>query len=118
VAKAHITTPEGIDVKLEGTPEEIAAVLDRARANSGSGKSSTKVPRQKKGGRVTLGGLVVELKNDGFFKKPKQLGEIRKRLADLGHNYPLTTLSGSMQSQARKRNLRRFKENGKYVYAQ
>jgi hypothetical protein len=44
------------------------------------------------------------LKSANFFKTPKGLGEIRKKFADMGHHYPLTTLSGAMQTQAKKRN--------------
>jgi len=69
-------------------------------------------------GKVTIPSLVEELKTEGFFKKTKTLGDIRKRLTELGHNYPLTTLSQPMREEVRKRRLRRFKENGKYVYAQ
>ena len=81
-------------------------------------KAEKAAKAKAKGGKVTLPSLVEELKNEGFFKKTKTLGDIRKRLAELGHNYPLTTLSGPMRGEARKRMLRRFKENGKYVYAQ
>jgi hypothetical protein len=118
MAKAHIETPDGISVKLEGTPAEIAAVLKDVKAGatpaSGKRNKSAKVST----GRVTVQSLVTELKTDGFFKKPKALGEIRTQLADIGHNYPLTALSGPMRELVRSRVLRRFKEKGKYVYAQ
>lgn len=115
MAKAQIETPDGVSVKLEGTPEEIAAVLKEVKAKAeriGKGK------RIEKGGRVTIPGLVQELRNEGFFKKTKTLGEIRTRLGELGHHYPVTTLSGAMQGEATRRKLRRFKQDGKYVYAQ
>lgn len=117
MAKAQITTPEGVTVKLDGTPAEIAAVLKEVKVKGktdGGGKRQAKV----KTGRVTLPNLVAELKDEGFFKKPKTLGDIRKRMSELGHNYPLTTLSGAMQGEAKKRRLRRFKQDKKYVYAQ
>jgi hypothetical protein len=65
-----------------------------------------------------LPGLIEELRTEGFFKKTKTLGEVKKKLADLGHSYPITGLSGPMRGEVRKKRLRRFKEKGKYVYAQ
>ncbi len=119
MAKAHIRTPEGIDVKLEGTPQEIAAVLKDAKGKAKAGDAEAKKTKAPKSAKITIPTLVEELKQEGFFKKPKTLGEIKKRLAELGHNYAITTLSGGMQGQAKKRTLRRFKEKGKkYVYAQ
>jgi hypothetical protein len=73
---------------------------------------------EKRAGRVTLPSLFEDLREDGFFKKPKLLGEIKSKLADLGHNYPLTGLSGPMRTEVKNRRLRRFMEKKKYVYAQ
>jgi superfamily II DNA/RNA helicase len=117
MAKAQITTPEGLRVHLEGTPEEIAAVFKEAgvRAKAAGAKTLAHKPARKK---VTIPSLIDELKHEGFFKSPRTLPDIRKKLAELGRNYPVTTLSGAMQGQAKKRNLRRFKEKKKYVYAQ
>lgn len=117
MAKAHITTPGGVNVKLDGTPEEIAAFLKEVE-NRGKSKASGPRKAKVRTGKVTIPGLVEELKTEGFFKKPKALGDIRKRLAERGHNYPITTLSNPMREEVRKRRLRRFQEDGKYVYAQ
>jgi hypothetical protein len=118
MAKAHIETLDGVSVRLEGTPAEIAAVLKdiKVKASPASAQKSKGVKASS--GRATVPGLVTELKGEGFFRKPKTLGEIRSRLADLGHNYPLTALSGPMRDLVRGRTMRRFKEKGKYVYAQ
>jgi hypothetical protein len=115
--KAHITTPEGVIVQLEGTPEEIAAVIKEAGFKTRPGKEKTKTKQTSKT-KTTVPGLVDDLRDEGFFKQPRTLGEIQKRLADLGHHYPLTGLSGPMQAECKKRNLRRFKKEKKYVYAQ
>ncbi len=117
MAKAQIETTDGVSVKLEGTPTEIADVLKQVKAKAkaeGTGKAKTR----GRAGKVTIPTLVEELKNEGFFKKTKSLGDIKRRLGELGHHYPITTLSGAMQGEAKKRRLRRFKQDGKYVYAQ
>jgi len=117
MAKASITTPDGVNVKLTGTPAEIAAVLKEWKVKGRTEPGGTRKAKSQTG-KVTIPSLVAELKGDGYFKKTKTLGDIKKRLEELGHNYPLTTLSHPMREEVRKRRLRRFKENGKYVYAQ
>jgi hypothetical protein len=118
MAKAHIETPEGLRVKLEGSPAEIAAVLKEVRGTEKSDPTRRQPKTRAKTSRLTVPGLFAELRTEGFLKKAKTLADIRKRLADLGHSYPRTALSGPLREEVRKRRLRRFKENGKYVYAQ
>jgi len=118
MAKAQIQTPEGVSIKLEGTPAEISAVLKDIK---GSGKTETPKSKGKshsESDRVTVPSLVEQLRTEGFFKKVKTMAEVKKRLADMGHTYPNTALSGPLRDEVRKRRLRRFKDKGKYVYAQ
>jgi superfamily II DNA/RNA helicase len=118
--KAHVKTPEGIEIQLDGTSDELAAVLKDLKIKNQSPRSSgsTAKTRKAKKGKQGVHALIDSLKQDGFFKKPRTLNDIRLKLKDLGHNYPLTSLSGRMGQQVRKGNLKRFKENKKYVYAQ
>jgi hypothetical protein len=36
MAKAHITTPEGVKITIDGTPKEIAAVVEDIKAKATS----------------------------------------------------------------------------------
>lgn len=120
MAKAHIQTPDGVSVNLEGTPEEISSVLKGIKvraAGAATPVATRKAKAQNQAKKTTIASLIEELRDEGFFKKPRSLAEIRSRLADLGHAYPLTGLSGPMQREVRARRLRRFREKGKYVYA-
>jgi len=117
MAKAEIVTPDGTKITLNGTAREISAVLDEIKVRQPIARQGVR-KQVSTPEKVTIPGLIEELKSEGFFKKTKTLAEIRNRLAELGHNYPLTTLSGAMQGQAKKRKLRRFNQGGKYVYAQ
>jgi hypothetical protein len=122
MAKARIVTSDGARVDIDGTPAEIAALLKTlksapATATRPSSAKSAASPRTKTS-RPTLPGLITELIDAKFFAKPKGLGEIRAQLADLGHHYPPTSMSGPLQDLAKQRRLRRFKKDGKYVYAQ
>jgi len=117
MADAKITTSDGMSVEVHGTPEEVSAVVERLRSGTKESKAQPRKPQQSKDyGFGGIPNLVEVLKSESFFKTPKGLGEIRKKFADMGHHYPLSTLSGAMQAQAKKRNLRRFKQDGKYVY--
>lgn len=55
---------------------------------------------------------------DGFFKKPKRIVEVKAELENRGHHIPLTSLSGPLQKPCQKKVLRRQKQNGKiYSYS-
>ena len=115
MAKAHIRTKEGIEINVEGTPKEIAAFvhdLKRQAAEGGSPRRRTK----GKSGRVLLKDLLGSLRDGGFFKKPKDLASIKGALAEMGHHYPVTTLSPVMLRLVRRGNLRRLREKGRWLY--
>jgi hypothetical protein len=119
MAHAKFTTQDGISIDLEGTPEELSAAVEKLRQNQNpapsQGKSGPNKPSRTK---LELPQLIEGLRNEDFFRQPKGLGATREKLAEMGHHYPLTTLSGAMQTEAKTRRLRRFKQNGKYVYVQ
>jgi hypothetical protein len=47
---------------------------------------------------TTLTGRIIAVKAEGFFKVQRSLSEVREVLGARGWHYPLTTLSGAMQS--------------------
>ena len=112
MAKADMTLPNGIKVTLEGTPDEIVATLARLKGNA---ERPRRAPRGK-AQRVQVTDLVANLIDGGFFKKPKDLASVRAALEEMGHHYPLTTLSPTMLRQVRKRNLRRLKQDKRWMY--
>lgn len=115
MAKARIKTSRGITVEVEGTPAEISAVVQELGEKI-KGEASA---RQVKGsGRVLLGDLIASLIDSRFFVKPKSLGDIKAALAEMGHLYPVTTLSPAMLRQVRAGNLRRLREKKFWVYTQ
>ena len=63
---------------------------------------------------------ILSLRDDGFFKSPRTLGEIRSELQMHGWTYPLTSLSGPVQKLVQKRELRRLaggdEKKGSYTY--
>jgi hypothetical protein len=122
MAKAHIVTADGATVNLEGTPQEIAVLLKEMKMQPHTGATKSKqaksVLNSKISSKVAVGDLLDEMIADKFFKKPQGMGAVKAQLANMGHHYPLTSLSGPLRLWVRHRKLRRFKESGKYVYAQ
>ena|SRR5271163_183989 len=95
-------------------PLKIAAfqtILTKLLADSGSPEQvhhipvKATVPRNEQPG--TLTGRIVAIRSEGFFKTQRSLAEVRESLGSRGWHYPLTTLSGAMQSLVRRRQLRR-----------
>lgn len=119
MAHAKIATEDGMSIEIEGTPEEVSAVVQKLRENRAQRESPVPARAVRKQQiKAQIPDLVEGLRSDDFFRQPKGLGQIRAKLAEVGHHYPLTTLSGAMQAEAKSRRLRRFKQNGKYVYVQ
>jgi hypothetical protein len=50
---------------------------------------------------------ILSLKDEGFFKSPRSIAEIRQELQRNGWHYAVTSLSGPLQSLVKKRALRR-----------
>lgn len=109
MAKAQIKTPEGILIEVHGSPAEITAVVGDLKKQARRGT----MPKHKKGrlSRVSLTNLIESLIDGRFFTKPRTLAEIKNALAEMGHHYPVTTLSGAMLTQVRRKNVRRLKTN-------
>lgn len=115
MAKAHIVSPDGLKIEIEGTPKEISAVIGDLKKGASS-PPVTRVPKKGKGSRVSLIDLIASLIDGGFFKTPRDLATVKTALQELGHHYPVTTLSPTMLRQVRKRELRRLRQDKRWVY--
>lgn len=115
MAKAQITTPAGMKINIEGTPKEILAVVKDLGEKAAKHVTIRRRERAKSG-RVLLVDLIASLKDGGFFKKPRDLASTKAALEEMGHHYPVTTLSPIMLRQVRSRNLRRIRKEGRWLY--
>lgn len=59
------------------------------------------------GAARSIGGRILVLRDEGFFKNQKTIGEVREELRAHGWHYPLTTLSGRLQALVQQGKLRR-----------
>ncbi|MCZ7564535.1 MAG: hypothetical protein M5U08_12780 [Burkholderiales bacterium] len=73
-----------------------------------SPRRSTRAPAKAKKSRGPKG-YIRGLFDDGFFKKPKTIAQVKAELANRGHHIALTSLSGPLQSLCQDRVLRRHK---------
>lgn len=116
MAKAQITTPQGFQVKVEGTPAEITAVVHDLEQKSAAQGPAQARRRKSKPARLSLPDLIESMVDGGFFKKPHDLAGIKGALAEMGHHYPVTTLSPVMLRLVRRRSLRRIREQKRWMY--
>ena len=85
MVKAVIHSKSGAVITVEGTEKDVSNVLATFEKNAAAGhtreivaKNQSAKKDQKK--RAAASDLVVGLKEDGFFDKPKGLSEIGKSL--------------------------------------
>ena len=117
MAKAHITTKEGTKITIEGTPDEVAAITAKLGGAAKGGASDHKESRGRgRKVKATPMGLLSSLIDGNFFRKPKDLGAVKAALEEMGHVYPVTTLSPILLRLVRKRQLRRIKDKNRWLY--
>lgn len=117
MAKAHLSLPDGTKVLIEGTPEEVAALVARFSKVTTPETSAPSIPSKKSStARPGLNDLISELIDGGFFKQPRELGAIKTALQEQGHHYPVTSLSPSVLRLVRRKQLRRLKEKNRWMY--
>jgi hypothetical protein len=121
MAKAHITTQHGTTIVIEGDAKEVAAVVSQIQSVGSSSRRESRTSKPKREARdrqkrESASDLIVTLKEESFFDKPKALSEITAKLEETGHLIPVTSLSGVMLGLVQKRILSRVKREGVWVY--
>jgi hypothetical protein len=114
MVKAVMTTRDGATVTIEGSQDEVAALLARFGEKRGVGEARSKGSLAKS--KPTPMGLISELIVEGFFREPKELGAVGLALKERGHFYPVTTLSTLMLRLVRRKELRRIKDKKRWTY--
>ena len=118
MAKALITLQGGATVAIEGSQDEVAALLARFNGDEQGGSRSSRQlgDRHAKTAKTTPMGLLLEMIAAGFFGEPKELSAVRLALQEQGHFYPVTTLSPLMLRLVRRKELRRIKDKKRWTY--
>lgn len=125
MAKAQIKIPNGPDIQIEGTSQEIKDLLDFYSANKSSSKKQYSHRKLNRIGNSTKQnsrknsptGLIKELIEEGYFKSQKRsLSDIQKKLEERGHIYAQSSLSMPLTRLTRSRELRRIKGKKGWAY--
>ena len=127
MAKADMVLPDGTKVTIDGSPDDITKVLSAlgsgpslsaSRRSAGSKRrtraaSSPGRQRRPAGGPT---GYIIQLRDEGFFKAKRSLGDIQKKLEEQGHIYAITSLSPILVRLVRAKDLRRVKDGSRWAY--
>ena len=101
--------------QLEKIKKIIAGHEERIKKLEGDlGRGSKDTGKQRK--PKSIMDFLMELKNDGFFTKPKLLKEIKTELSRRGHHYKTQSLTEPLQRAVRQRKLGRIGEEKKWQY--
>jgi hypothetical protein len=124
MAKAEIVTGTGTKVYVEGSVDEIAAIISLYNKNEPKVESPPSIkekPKEKsKKNQLkpasTLVEYILELRDTGFFDTPKKTILVKGRLDQDGHFYPMQSVSTCLINRNEKRELGRVKEGKKWAY--
>lgn len=119
--KATIKSKSGAVITIDGTESEIAKILSAFEQSERVVQvrqrvSKMKVVQKEQKKRQSAAELLIGLKEEGYFEKPKALGDIVRALEEKGYLYPVTTLSGVVLALVKNQHLRRKKVEGRWVY--
>lgn len=123
MAKINIKTKNGGVINIEGTPSEVKEltsyfgylVLHKDHVSKKT-LTHSKIKNKIRQSKPTPTSLIGDLIDGGFFKKPIELSAVKTALEEHGHYYPITTLSPVMLRFVRSRQLRRIKQNKRWLY--
>jgi hypothetical protein len=106
----------GATVMIEGTQAELAALVSLIEGDGESAPAAVRASKPTEGLRSTPTGLIAELIGSGFFSRPRTISEVRTKLEEMGHFYPVTNLSPVLLRFVKKRELRRIKTDKQWTY--
>lgn len=119
MAKANIETKDGTKIVIEGTPDEISKIMKMykdEKVSEAPTKELKKFSKVKSNSKPTITDTIREILAEGFFNKPKSLAELKQGLEEQGTFIPITTLSAIVLGLVKGRELRRIKQEKKWVY--
>jgi hypothetical protein len=113
-AVAAVKDPELKRIAFQKVLDDLLRIGSRAPTQDVHAGQRRKVTRARAGARArpAKGGpraYLDELVDEGFFRKPKTLTNVKAELENRGHHVPMTSLSGPLQSLCQQRTLRRQK---------
>lgn len=115
--KANIKRPDGTTITIEGSADEIAALMHKIEGKSpGAAKTADTKTGRKKPARLSIPDLLMSRHEDGFFKQPKDLAQVKQALDESGHIYEVARIATALLRLVKRRDLRRIKQEGRWFY--
>lgn len=110
-AVAAVTDPELKRIAFQKILDDLLA---SGSAAAGGKTAAARRPKETSSARTKANrrgpqGYVEEMIDDGFFKKPKTIAQVKAELENRGHHIALASLSGPLQKLCQRRKLRRQK---------
>src|SRR2546428_10748029 len=95
--RATMKTASGLTITIEGSPEEIQDVVRRLEPESAkTDRRGGQGTKGDKSSEKANGGYVLELREGGFFKKPRGVADIRGGFRAQRHIISISNSSGVM----------------------
>lgn len=121
MVKAIIKSATGAVITVEGSEEEVSKIITSYERTSAFGQAKQAIARSKatrKEGKKREGAadLIKNIRDSGFFDRPRALSEVAHALEEKGFLYPVTTLSGVLLGLVKGKALRRKRQEGRWVY--
>lgn len=127
MATASIDLRDGTTIKIDGTPEEIARVLELYGGHSRpliDAPAPVPIPTRRRvteresPQRARNGAMqhIRELIGEGFFSERRSIAEVQAKLEEFGRIYPQTHLSTPLRRLVMKKELRRLREGKNWAY--
>ena len=123
MAIIKIKTKTGATIVIEGTESEVSKIASYFQEPMVGTKTERKEPlsgdknrRETKKRRGTASELIIEMREEGYFDKPRSLGEVVNALQEKGYIFRMTSLSGTMVDLVKRKMLARKKIDKKWKY--
>lgn len=116
MSEACIDKPNGTRITIDGTPEEVARILQLIEESPRKRvPKTTKAPAKKKT-KAGMEDFILDLKDEGFFNERRSRSEVTTALDAKGHIYSADSVGVRLLRMVRKKQLGRVKEGGKWMY--
>ncbi len=117
MVKANIETGTGTKIIIEGSADEVASIISRIKGTQLAHEEKdrlVKAKNQKTGAQLT--DILMQMRDDGFFDKPKKVIDVKQGLDQKAHIYPFPSISTALIRWVKKGQLGRVKIDGTWGY--
>ena len=119
VVKAKIDTDTGTKIVVEGTVEEVTTIVNALREKpiqiQGREISHAKQKRETRGA-VSLVDMILRLKAENFFNKPRKISDVKAELDKKAHIYPIYSISTALIRRVKHGDLGRVQEGSTWAH--